>query len=64
MIEKQLVYMVAAHSHLPLPNTELTLKQIVRTITQAYPKIDFNILLELGTLLMRALLSGLYCRGK
>ena len=48
MIEKQLVYLIAAHSQLNLSNSEVTLKQIVKTITQAYPKIDFNILLELG----------------
>ena len=48
MIEKQLVYLIAAHSQLKLSNSDVTLKQIVKTITQAYPKIDFNILLELG----------------
>ena len=48
MIEKQLVYMIAAHSQLKLPNSEITLKQIIKTVTLAYPKIDFNILLELG----------------
>ena len=51
MIEKQLVYLIAAHSQLNISNSEVTLKQIVKTITQAYPKIDFNILLELGEII-------------
>ena len=50
-LEVQLVYLIAAHSTLNLPNSDKTLKGIVKIITKTYPKIDFNILLEIGKLI-------------